>query len=432
MEVFTVKVSFSLDSEEKVKYGSNVEELLSTFFTGYYFKETSKQEPYFEPKRAGMNSIAAFFEMEVHNCCKEEDAFNFMFTIFVNPLRVRKTHHITIGLQSNFMDYLDPTSNFFRGRSWKLECGNTTRSFTVDEYTLFWANRHNRLAIVTGTGLSISLTKNKLSTWTNFLNELRVRVWPLEDPGTFDFALFEKLKDDSHAQSEYVYVCAERDKRTHIITSAILGIISQLIPAPEPLETWRTALNSFRGPILTFNYDVSLEVAIGRIPIDGSSSRTLDILGRNLLNEMEKYVIHLHGIFTDEQSIVLSQKTYLEAAKTVPNIFKTLAEQGYVFLYIGVNGVLTDPDLSPYWRWEDVCHSIKNDRASPGTHFVLFAEKKTPPFPVRTDNKTPFPFFRKISYADNDLIPDITSFVVNGTFNSQQLAALNNSKTATI
>jgi hypothetical protein len=354
-----------------------------------------------------------------------------------------------------------------------LYCEGRRKMLTEDEFTLYWATKHNRLALVTGTGVSMALTQNRLSLWDDFISYLRERIWPTSQEQSLshsdnryassstslDLQLFHSLCGDPHAQSEYLYLCAERDGCLHALVSEILQVVGQLIPLSEPRSTWSGALAGFTGPILTFNYDIALEITVGRLPVTacaaygvsphpsnsqqprdprGSNSNTTttqsqrsresDVtIASQMIHPFSQTVIHLHGIYTHDQSVVLRLQSYLEAVKAVSETFVSLAEQGFVFLCVGMKGVLSDPDLFPYWRWEDVRQRIQDRRTRPSkrTHFVIFRKDEKVAFPRRlistrsvgsNRQDEEFPFFKKITAESYEEIPLIVKDIVQGTF----------------
>lgn len=348
-----------------------------------------------------------------------------------------------------------------------IGCDGRERKFTEDEITLYWAARHNRLALVTGTGVSMALTQNRLSLWDDFILHLRREIWPTrteyeeqrrikgqqfshmyQSKSTFDLELFKSLSGDPHAQSEYLYLCAERDDCLHTLVSEILQIVGQLVPLPEQRKVWSEALLGFSGPILTFNYDIALEIVVGRLPatacasiaslsdIELSHSTTISDhkygkyrsnSGRSQSQDpthfqahsISQTVMHLHGIYTNDQSVVLRLQSYLDAVKTVSETFVSLAEKGFIFLFVGIKGVLCDPDLFPYWRWEDVRQRIQDHATRPckRTHFAIFRKDEDIIFPRRItinpheDDK--YSFFKSIIAESYDEIPSILKDIVN-------------------
>lgn len=234
--------------------------------------------------------------------------------------------------------------------------------------------------------------------------------------------------------------------------------MGQLIPLPQPRAVWSNALEGFVGPMLTFNYDIALEITVGRLPVaacdsTNSSSNTsasttslFSTIARNDRNEghsefqsgilshsSSQTVVHLHGIYTHDQSVVLRLQSYLQAVKAVSETFVSLAEQGFIFLCVGIKGVLCDPDLFPYWRWEDVRQRIHDRTTRPckKTHFVIFREDEDVIFPRRVLsnnslnkglNDAEYSFFKKITVKSYDEVPSIVKDIVNGQFREKRNA----------
>lgn len=391
-----------------------------------------------DPKYVVSNEM---FELVVTASKTEEELMELAVREVVQPRLVSVIEQFAGGSIENtrVIRHPDPTKCMFLGRSVQIMCGRFVKNLSVDDLTHLWAVANSRLVLVTGTGMTMSLTSNSASTWTNFLNQVKDSVWPVGVAQiVFSLAKFEALKDDAHAQSEYLYKCAEREGVLPKVTSKILEVMSQLMPTEPAKTAWKDALLPFSGPILTFNYDILLEVAIGRIPTSSVPARDVPIQAKDNNN-----IVHIHGIFTHDESIVLRQRTYLEAAKKVPDYFSMLADEGSIFLYIGVNGVLRDPDLAPFWRYEAIQHAI-GERRVPHTHFVLFKGTETPPFPLRDQLPAPnstgatagainavpamvdpatggppssLAFFKKIPYSSHTDISNIVGRIVRKEFN---------------
>jgi hypothetical protein len=296
-----------------------------------------------------------------------------------------------------------------------VTCGSRPPArFDQDAFTLLWAARNEKLVLVMGTGVTMSITGKPTSMWSGFLSAVRQNVWPPTDAGSFSDADFQALHTDAHAQSEYLLYCAERDERIQKVNAVTLKIMNDLgLPSEAGGIAWRDTLENFAGLILTFNYDISLEVATGRYP------KVISRLGTHPVVDCLHNVVHLHGIFTDEESIVLKQKTYIDAAKVVPSVFYQLADDGRVFVYAGVSGVLSDPDLSPFWRYEEIHHKIKKDRPAPRTHFVITRKNDQPNVP-KGNGGDAMSFFGRIPFqegngTDYGELPRLLKRIVTGT-----------------
>jgi hypothetical protein len=281
-------------------------------------------------------------------------------------------------------------------------CGASSRRLSEDGFTLLWAVRNDKLVIVTGTGASFSLTGEQTSKWWPFLQALVGQVWPPNQTRTeFDRELFARL--EPHAQSEYVYLIASREGRLPDITNHIFAIMQGL--QPRNRDPWFKALGRFCGHILTFNYDVALEVALTRSPVSVDDNTSFEAPG-NTQGHPRNVIYHMHGIFTHDRSIVLRQESYLQAAKRVPGLMVQLAQDNKVFLYVGVTGVLSDPDLSIFWRHEGVQYEV-GSRVLNRAHFVFQrngASARTKALPHDARNRE-FTFFRGVPYEEHDDIP---------------------------
>jgi hypothetical protein len=306
-----------------------------------------------------------------------------------------------------------PDNNPFLARGpINLVCGASSRRLSEDGFTLLWAVQNDKLVIVTGAGASFSLTREPTSMWWPFLQTLIDRVWPPNQPRTvFDRELFARL--EPHAQSEYVYLIASREGRLPDIANHIFAIMHGL--QPRNRDPWFKALGRFCGHILTFNYDVALEVALTRSPVSVDDNTSFEAPG-NTQGHPRNVIYHMHGIFTHDRSIVLRQESYLQAAKRVPGLMVQLAQDNKVFLYIGVTGVLSDPDLSIFWRHEGVQYEV-GSRALRHAHFVFQINTRAVGTLPHDARDREFSFFRGVPYAEHDDIPKMLELLTQCILN---------------
>jgi hypothetical protein len=381
---------------------------------------------------------------QVPAATEPDQAFKQALRILAGPPHGVSVFEVAGAFNSKKLAVLDPSKNALLGHTFTLSFQSETKLVTSQHFTLVWAAVNNRLAIVAGSGMSKSMTHKTAATWDGLLRTLANAVYPqaaATPPTSLDRTRFDGLISSNLAvASEYLFQCAEKDFRARDLSSSLLSTMSGLVPTEA--TPWTAILRAFQGPILTFNYDIATEIAAGREPLDFKSERGRrlvqhamispsepvfthklthlsgkDATPANVLTEkLRDVVLHLHGIYTQSESIVLRPQTYLDAAGTVPRLFQELAEASYVFLYIGVKGILSDPDLVPFWRWEEVRyalgHHVFGARPMEHTHLVLHrsAEDISTVLPRGADNLAALPYIRSVPYGDH---PDLDSFVLS-------------------
>lgn len=312
-------------------------------------------------------------------------------------------------------------SNPLLGRNVRVIIDGVVTELSDTQVYMIWAIRNDRVVFVAGAGVSISLTGNKNSLWWPFMDGVRKAVWPETDQKTgtpakvhFDLARWNAL--DSHSASEYLYYCAHLDHRLDALNAAMFLLLSQLVPKASPslTDTWQKILKPFKGAMVTFNYDVVLEIALGRTPIDGiaDSDRVVSMCRAN--TNLYNHVIHAHGLYTNDQSIVLQQSTYIQAAKFVPDLFCALSQQGYIFIHAGIGGGFTDPDMVPYWTWENTKHQIGQRIVN--NHYVLVRDGEQKSLSLPTFGGKPASFITQVTYVNYDDLPTTLGTLLDGSY----------------
>lgn len=109
------------------------------------------------------------------------------------------------------------------------------------------------------------------------------------------------------------------------------------------------ALLAYPFPILTTNYDTLLETVGGRQPIDWTDVRKF----HEVVTRATDAVGHLHGLWNNPQSIVLTEADYaqfrthesIQALERAVSALKSI-------VYVGFGAGLADPNFSALLRWQ--------------------------------------------------------------------------------
>jgi hypothetical protein len=126
-------------------------------------------------------------------------------------------------------------------------------------------------------------------------------------------------------------------------------------------------LGNLGVPLITTNYDTIIEQITGRPHTTWRDARTF----RSALTGRTDEVIHLHGIWNDPASVVLSTLDYsrviqddeTEALRNSAGIMNTL-------IFVGFGNGLNDPHFSAIWNW------LRPISAIGSTHYTLCRESE--------------------------------------------------------
>ena len=207
----------------------------------------------------------------------------------------------------------------------------------------------NRATLIVGTGLSMSCSRNASgANWVGFLRQ------------SIDWAM-EHSQAGSNWKStvEMVLSSALEEDDTNMLISAaslIANKISELggqgkhnwftdtIGALPLADTsWAVALDKLRCPILTTNYDTLIEQATGR----QSASWTNTSGMQKVLSRTSTQVGHLHGVWSESDSVVLSEADYTRVLQSAPlQALQQAASSVTSLVYVGVGDGLDDPNFS--------------------------------------------------------------------------------------
>jgi hypothetical protein len=110
-----------------------------------------------------------------------------------------------------------------------------------------------------------------------------------------------------------------------------------------------SAICALPVPILTTNYDDILEQAGGRVSSDWTNANVM----QQILANRSKSIGHLHGVWTDPDSVILTTADYAklrssESAQAIQAAFGATKS----IIYIGVGAGLSDPNFSRFLKWQ--------------------------------------------------------------------------------
>lgn len=224
----------------------------------------------------------------------------------------------------------------------------------TDYEDLLAAVASGRAAFVLGTGSTILATQNRDLTWAKLLSG--GLSW-LADKNF----LREAVKDRLVAQLEF----AVAEDEIADLLSVAERLSSELRrPGPITMANWlrdnfgslsvrdkrvAVALQKFGRPILTTNYDTTLEAILGYQSV---TWREPNLLQQVMTGEMTEAVGHLHGVWTDGDSVVLGVGDYTNLLSSTPaQELQHALHSMNSLIFIGFGAGLDDPNFHALTEW---------------------------------------------------------------------------------
>lgn len=209
-----------------------------------------------------------------------------------------------------------------------------------------------RLLVICGTGTTAAVVDSPLASWTGLIDNAIERAVA---NGTRDDAWADRAKAD--ARSPYGNdIVAAAEKATDALggrTGAefaawLYETVAQLGIADTTLTDQIAALSNAGAVIATTNYDDILEEATGLLPVTWRQGHRL----RRVLRGEEKAIIHIHGHWSDPESIIFGAASYAEViADSALEAFLRTVLYAQTALFVGFGAGLEDPNFSGIRRW---------------------------------------------------------------------------------
>jgi hypothetical protein len=226
------------------------------------------------------------------------------------------------------------------------------------EERLGHALRTQNLVIVAGTGVTMSLTGGEpTSDWLglikNGINHVQNRL--ADDAALLSLRLERATTDD--------LISIAQDLQRHLGEDFARWLARSVGDLPLKVREVAEGLGKLGVPILTTNYDDLLERALGRPTATWLQPSEM----RRVLRLESQAIGHLHGVWSDIDSVVFSQGSYQRITENADaqNVQKSAFDMK-TFLFVGVGDGLSDPNFSPM-----VSEFAKRFPSSPYTHFRL-------------------------------------------------------------
>ncbi|NII52079.1 SIR2 family protein [Frigoribacterium endophyticum] len=245
------------------------------------------------------------------------------------------------------------------------------------------AVQRRQLIIVTGTGVTSSLTANAAtSSWLGLLEHGVVHVEDV-DPrrGRLMRDKLELFLDDPRVDD---LLSLASDIRTELKRAVhdrygrwLSATVGELRPSQSAVAD---ALGSLGAPLFTTNYDDVLEQALGR----GSATWKEPAMMREIAMHNSTAVGHLHGLWNDPDSVIFNDVDYHRIVNNSPaQAIQDAAFGMRHFLFVGFGSGLDDPNFEPLVkRFADVHQTAafshfrlcRTDEVRPGSDLDVIAD----------------------------------------------------------
>src|SRR5262249_20283337 len=202
-----------------------------------------------------------------------------------------------------------------------------------------------------GAGLSSALTGDALcATWRGLLTDGvdTCKRWVEEAPDEWAEDMKKRLKrHDKHSLLSAADEVSSRLREPHEgreFKSWIDRTVGKLAPKDAGATQTIEAVRSLDSVVVTTNYDTLIEYPEPR----EWTSRTWDDGDFAAVFKKPKVVLHLHGVATKPESIILSRADYkMLTSDQLSNILGQSLFLVHRFLFIGCGDGLSDPHLAP-------------------------------------------------------------------------------------
>jgi hypothetical protein len=212
---------------------------------------------------------------------------------------------------------------------------------------LQWLIARRAAAIVPGAGLSRLISGDPAATWQGFLRYAvdRCRFLSLQFPQEWFASAEERIASgDADTMAElYAEVKAKLPGgELERLYEDALGHLE--IKNPEPAR----ALAAWHCPIITPNFDNLIERITGLESVTWRSPAR----AQEVLAGIKDGVVHVHGIFNDVGTLVMTPHSYQELlddqqCQALLHGLKTVK----ALVFVGCGGTLSDPNFSALFEW---------------------------------------------------------------------------------
>ena len=265
-----------------------------------------------------------------------------------------------------------------------------------------------RVVVIAGTGVSVATSGNpeisghQVATWTGLLGH---GIDHGEENGEITTGEAQLLAMQLKLGSTDMLIGAAeiisqrlRSRSPGVFRGWLKGSIGQLtLQDPALID----AVQALGGLIATLNYDTLIEEATGRRAI---TWRQADAVTDVLRHTTPDAVLHLHGVYTEPESVVLGLASYLQVRDDAhaSTVLRSLA-QSRTLLFVGCGDTVSDPNFARLIEWAKAAL----DDVAPH-HFLLCRQSERRAFQEKLRQA---PWLQPLAYGDDyaDLLPFLQS-----------------------
>src|SRR5664280_1414878 len=226
----------------------------------------------------------------------------------------------------------------------------------------------DKVALILGTGYSSATAMDASNaSWVSLLRNGLEFIQSLEGGGRAA-AAFQTLLQDDDSDTDALIPIAQwlRSKFDSIpgeYADWLSRTVGSLTPDPQKLALSRSLPRTTY--VMTTNYDTLCSATLDRRVLTWTDENALNELNRN----PAKYVFHLHGVFREPRSIILSGGDYgrLEESNAVHELLISVA-RSHSLLLVGFGAGLNDPNFRRLINW-----LRENQATSKYRHYILLS-----------------------------------------------------------
>lgn len=214
--------------------------------------------------------------------------------------------------------------------------------------------QNKRLVVMTGLGVTLGLVNDSRLTWAGLLNEIRKMLNERVPDIIPDNAWVGVPEERAHLLDQIV-----KAYFAHLDYRQFVSVIMRDVVPPfdHPLAV---AISNLKLPIATTNYDLALDQSLHRFEKNLSN-----VAIRFSAQHHHEFVYHVHGVWFDSDSVVLSngdyERTQYEFDYAIGKLFFDSAgsTQHRSLLFVGSKYGMVDAHFSALYtdpRYTHLCH----------------------------------------------------------------------------
>lgn len=228
----------------------------------------------------------------------------------------------------------------------------------------------DRIALILGTGLSSAATSGaRSSTWRGLLRDGAEFIYDLT--GTPSRPMLEILDQDDPSTADLLAVAQWVGSKFQGLDGEYANWLNRTVGQLKVSDNALLDALPEIDNILTTNYDLLWQARYPeRKPLAWNERNSETRYGR----DPSEHVFHLHGVYTDPSSVVLSGQDY--GRSTERAVSSTILKQLFrskSMLMLGYGQGLDDPNFGPLMAW-----IASTQGAAPHRHYLLIREQQLP------------------------------------------------------